>query len=151
MYVFTLEYIANHVNTLTGATLCQTFNLTAEDLQYKWEAMNYRSTATHSEISPLTKDSIAALKAKIQRSLSENIKKPQLRAIPGSDTAKVDRTRLPPNLSKNINSGQKFGAVQVKVEQSTGAPGPSPTHAVTFRGPAMHSPFTKQSSCECFK
>jgi len=148
MYAFILEYVANHVNTPTGAAICQTFNLTAEDLQYKYEAMNYKSTATHSEISPLTKDSIAALKTKIQRSLSENIKKPQLRAIPGKDTAKVDRTRLPPNLSKNINPGQKLGAVQFKNEQTLGVPGPSSTHAVTFRGPAMHGPFTKQPSCE---
>ncbi|KAF7297787.1 DNA polymerase alpha subunit B [Mycena kentingensis (nom. inval.)] len=48
-------------------TLCKNYALSAEELQFKWEAFNFRPSATRSEISPYTPESLDALKQAIQR------------------------------------------------------------------------------------
>ncbi|KAF5382643.1 hypothetical protein D9615_002794 [Tricholomella constricta] len=110
-------------------SICQIYNLSAEALLYKWEALNFRPSATRSEISAFTMDSIVALKALIQRDLAkENVRKPQHRTIATSNIALVNRSRLPANMLKNASPAQRVGAVQVKSE------GFGASH-VKFKGP----------------
>nr|GAT50626.1 predicted protein [Mycena chlorophos] len=47
--------------------VCKNYALSPEELQYKWEAHNFRPSATRSEISPYTLESLTALKQQIQR------------------------------------------------------------------------------------
>ncbi|KAG5639436.1 hypothetical protein H0H81_002307 [Sphagnurus paluster] len=126
-------------------SICQMYNISAESLLYKWEALNFRPSATRSEISAFTIDSIVALKAQIQRDLSRE--KPQTRGIATTNTAFVNRSRIPPNMIKNTNIGQLPGVVQVKNEEGFGIPGPSTTSIVSFKGPQMDSSSVKSRSC----
>lgn len=54
-----------------GVSICRIFNLSAEDLQYKLEALNFRAAATHSEIKQYTMESLTVLKTQFQQSLAD--------------------------------------------------------------------------------
>ncbi|KAG5645477.1 hypothetical protein DXG03_006022 [Asterophora parasitica] len=127
-------------------SICQIYNLSVETLLYKWEALNFRPSATRSEISAFTMDSAVALKAQIQRDLAkENARKPQHRTIATTNTALVNRSRIPANMLKNANPTQRVG-VQVKTENGFGVPGPSTSSHVVFKGPEMDSASRKDRS-----
>ncbi|KAG6844664.1 hypothetical protein H0H87_005032 [Tephrocybe sp. NHM501043] len=119
-------------------SICQIYNLSAETLLYKWEALNFRPSATRSEISEFTMDSIVALKAQIQRDIAkENAKRPQHRTMATANTAMVNRSRLPGGMLKPAAPAQRPSATQVKVEDGFDVAGPSAISNVTFRGPPM--------------
>ncbi|KAJ7712429.1 DNA polymerase alpha/epsilon subunit B-domain-containing protein [Mycena metata] len=112
-------------------SVCQNYSLTPEELQYKWEAHNFRPSATRSEISAYTLESLNALKIHIQRE----------RAAKNSGPKAAPRTSLVASINRsafrNRNSGLK--TVQVKLEPTadafgmTGIAGPS---TVSFKGPS---------------
>ncbi|KAJ7729641.1 DNA polymerase alpha/epsilon subunit B-domain-containing protein [Mycena maculata] len=116
-------------------SVCQNYALTAEDLQYKWEAHNFRPSAIRSEISPYTLESLATLKANIARekAAASTTKKPQPRT---SLVATINRSAF-----RNRVPGPKPAAatVHVKVEPTAdgfgmeGIAGPS---TVSFQGPS---------------
>jgi hypothetical protein len=54
-----------------GVNICQMFNVSPNDLFFKWEALNYNNSKTLS-FSKFSLDSAHALKAQIQRSLAAN-------------------------------------------------------------------------------
>ncbi|KAG5338866.1 hypothetical protein C0989_005806 [Termitomyces sp. Mn162] len=82
-------------------------------------------------------DSIIALKAQIQRDIvKENAKRPQHRTIGVTNTAIVNRSRLPVNMHKTAVVGQNPTIAQMKVEEGFGVPGPSKSSSVVFKGPA---------------
>ncbi|KAG6903250.1 hypothetical protein C0995_000145 [Termitomyces sp. Mi166 len=117
-------------------SICQIYNLSAKTLLYKWEALNFSSSATRSEISAFTMDSIVALKAQIQRdNAKENAKRPQHRTIGASNTAIVNRSRLPGYVAKTAAVLQKPTVTQVKFEEGFGVPGSSTSTSVIFKGP----------------
>ncbi|KAG6830016.1 hypothetical protein H0H92_002544 [Tricholoma furcatifolium] len=127
-------------------SICQIYNLSAENLLYKWEALNFRPSSTRSEISDLTMDSIVALKAQIQRDIAkENAKRPQHRMLTTSNTAMVNRSRLPGNILKSTPAVQK-PITQVKVEEDFGVPGPSTSSSITFKGPSKDASSLKDRS-----
>ncbi|KNZ81283.1 DNA polymerase alpha subunit B [Termitomyces sp. J132] len=137
MYVFTTGITQIPASQAIGTSICQLYNLSAETLLYKWEALNFRPSATRSEISEFTMDSIIALKAQIQRDIvKENAKRPQHRAIGVTNTAIVNRSRLPVNMHKTAVVGQNPTIAQMKVEEGFGVPGPSKSSSVVFKGPA---------------
>ncbi|KAJ6508996.1 DNA polymerase alpha/epsilon subunit B-domain-containing protein [Mycena sanguinolenta] len=115
-------------------SVCTNYSLTAEDLRYKWEAHNFRSTATRSEISPYTLESLATLKAQIQR---ERVAKSgvQKAAPRNSLIASLNRGTF-----RNRNPAKAAqSSVQVKLEPAEdgyameGIAGPS---VVAFKGPS---------------
>ncbi|KAG6910686.1 hypothetical protein DXG01_008730 [Tephrocybe rancida] len=123
------------------------YNLSAETLLYKWEALNFRPSATRSEISDFTMESIVALKAQIQRDIAkENAKRPQHRTMTTANTAMINRSRLPPNMHKGAAASQRSGVVPVKMEEGFGVPGPSTSSSVSFRGPPMDPSSRKSRS-----
>ncbi|KAJ7855906.1 DNA polymerase alpha/epsilon subunit B-domain-containing protein [Mycena olivaceomarginata] len=109
--------------------VCQNYSLTAEELQYKWEAHNFRATVTRSEISPYTLESLNTLKTQIQRDRAA--KKPP-----------PPRTSIATSISAFRNRNPAARApVQVKLEPNVdgfgmgmeGIAGPS---TVVFKGPS---------------
>lgn len=67
MYDFTFEFTKNsHRTRSTGISICQMYNLTAKDLQYKWEALSYGKAQT---ILRFTRESASDVKAQIQREM----------------------------------------------------------------------------------
>ncbi|KAJ7505482.1 DNA polymerase alpha/epsilon subunit B-domain-containing protein [Mycena galericulata] len=123
-------------------SLCQNYALTPEDLQYKWEAHNFRPSATRSEISAYTTESLATLKAQIQRerATASAITKPQPRT---SLVASINRSAF-----RNRNPGKTAAApVRVKLEPTAdgfpmeGIAGPS---TVSFQGPSTSASARKK-------
>jgi DNA polymerase alpha subunit B len=125
-------------------SICQIYNLSPEHLFYKWEAINFNSSTTHSAMSSFSMDSVIALKALLQRELAKESGKKAQRAVPAGKAAVVNRSRLPANMARVMNTGAKAGVIQVKEEQS-GA-GPS---TVTFRGPKLDASSQRDRACEC--
>ncbi|KAJ6557301.1 DNA polymerase alpha subunit B [Mycena vulgaris] len=123
-------------------SVCQNYSLTPEELQYKWEAHNFRPSATRSEISPYTQASLATLKAQIQR--ERTTKSVQAREPPRTSlVAAINRSAF-----RNRNPGPKASLpAQVKLEPTadgyamTGIAGPS---SVAFQGPSSDPPARKK-------
>ncbi|KAJ7829053.1 DNA polymerase alpha/epsilon subunit B-domain-containing protein [Mycena leptocephala] len=123
-------------------SVCKNYSLTPEELQYKWEAHNFRPSATRSEISPYTLESLTTLKAKIQRERAQaGIQKAAPRT---SLVAAINRSAF-----RNRNAGPKAAnaPAQVKLEPTTdgfgmaGIVGPS---TVAFKGPINDAPARKK-------
>jgi DNA polymerase alpha subunit B len=147
--VRTLDASNLSLTIFTGVSICQIYNLDPQDLLWKWEALNFRTSNTRSEISPFTLDSVAALKETLRRNLAkEAAKKPQ-RATPMGQKAAINltRTRQPAHAPKAQTSGpSQTGGVSIKVEQSVAGPS-----RVMFRGPKMDALSRKDRACECQK
>jgi DNA polymerase alpha subunit B len=120
--------------------MCQNYSLTAEELQYKWEAHNFRATVTRSEISPYTLESFNTLKTQIQRDRAA--KKPP-----------PPRTSIATSISAFRNQNPAARApVQVKLEPNAdgfgmgmeGIAGPS---TVVFKGPSDDASARKKRAC----
>jgi len=88
-------------------SICQIYSLSPQNLLYKWEAINFNSSATHSEISPFSMDSVAALKALLRRELAKDSGRRASRAIPPGNMAVVNRSRIPANIARVMNTGAK--------------------------------------------
>ncbi|KAJ7600761.1 DNA polymerase alpha/epsilon subunit B-domain-containing protein [Mycena floridula] len=111
-------------------SICQIYSISPEDLKYKWEALTFSSITSRSEkLPPFTMESIAALKAVLQRDLQKNsaVKKGP-RKMPFATA--INRTRIPQNFGRNSLGG----AVQVKVEPGSEASVAGPSK-VSFSGP----------------
>lgn len=122
--------------------MCQLYNLKPEDLFFKVEAFNYRSSATYSEIVPITLETLGALKAQIQRDMTkDSTKRAQTKPKPGN-TAKVDRTRFPQNMARNLPS-----TTSIKQEEAGETSVAGPSHIV-FRGPSYDAEKKKSRACE---
>ncbi|KAF9534543.1 DNA polymerase alpha/epsilon subunit B-domain-containing protein [Crepidotus variabilis] len=117
------------------ASICALYSLSAEDLLYKAQAINYKSSGTSSEITPVTMDTLIAIKKQLTQVHSTKPKaKTQLRN--SLMTAQVDRSRLP-----NQKFAQKLPLTAVKQEylgesssSALGGLGSSAAN-VTFIGP----------------
>jgi len=126
-----------------GLAICRNFNITPEDLRWKLEAVNFSSTATHSEISSVTLDTIITLKAQMQRELTQKRVLPKSTTVP-ANTSRLRRNIVMPGMSSvaSISSGRD-GAKQIKQEDIR-IPGPS---RVVFSG----QDDKKQRVCESWK
>ncbi|KAJ7459686.1 DNA polymerase alpha/epsilon subunit B-domain-containing protein [Mycena latifolia] len=115
-------------------SVCKNYSLTPEELQYKWEAHNFRPSATRSEITPYTIESLATLKVQIQRERATKSALPR-EAPRTSLVASINRSAF-----RNRNPGPKASMpVHVKLEPTAdgfgmiGVAGPS---TVAFQGPS---------------
>ncbi|KAF8967116.1 DNA polymerase alpha/epsilon subunit B-domain-containing protein [Flammula alnicola] len=130
------------------ASICQMYVIEPEDLLFKLEALNYKSSSTRSEISPITMDTLNALKTQIQQGLAkENAAKAQTKTR-GLATAQVDRSRIPAHMNRSM-AKPVAQAVQVKREHFGEASSASSnnginTSKVTFVGPSMDLYATKK-------
>ncbi|KAJ7170303.1 DNA polymerase alpha/epsilon subunit B-domain-containing protein [Mycena crocata] len=62
--------VANKQLLTECVNTCKNYAISAEDLQYKWEAHNFKSSATRSEIPPYTLKSLLQLKCELQQELA---------------------------------------------------------------------------------
>ncbi|KAF9269284.1 DNA polymerase alpha, subunit B [Marasmius fiardii PR-910] len=125
-------------------SICRIYNLTPEQLQFKWEAATFSSMPARAhEAARFTMDSLAGVKAQIKREMNQNsTAKAQPRNFVGA--AAVNRSRLPQFMAQNMrmNVGRGgAGEVKIKAEPSGGLEpaslaGPSrPPSKVVFKGP----------------
>lgn len=129
--------------------MCQIYNLQPDELLWKWEALNFKPSATRSEISPFTMDSISALKAQIQRDMDKgSANKTQTRTNANGAAAVSVGRNLPAFMRRNVNAmaGMKPGTAQVKMEEdgSVHLAGPS---KVRFVGPMMDASSRTKRAC----
>uniref|UniRef100_A0A0W0G7Z2 DNA polymerase alpha subunit B n=1 Tax=Moniliophthora roreri TaxID=221103 RepID=A0A0W0G7Z2_MONRR len=126
-------------------SICQIYNLTPEELQFKWEAATYSSTPSRAhEAARFTLASLDDVKAQIIRERSHNgVKKAQVRNITGA--ANVNRSKMPQFM--NRNNRVLTGTAQIKTEAVAGGldlsnvAGPS---KVVFKGPKMDAASKKK-------
>ncbi|TFK40723.1 DNA polymerase alpha/epsilon subunit B-domain-containing protein [Crucibulum laeve] len=115
-------------------SMCQTYSMSAEDLLWKLEAINFKPSATYSEISPITKETIAILRTQLQRDLSSKVQvKPRQNA-----NAMVNRFQMPPNMRRGMNVGMSTASPartpSVKTEQVEDSIAYT-SSSVVFKGP----------------
>jgi DNA polymerase alpha subunit B len=126
--------------------MCKMFNLTPEDLSYKWEALSYNSTR---KLNIFTMESAAALKTKIQRDLTaDNAKKqaarPRLAGSVVRGRAPVLKTGHPRAVASS--SGASAAGVTVKEEMKMdGIAGPS---SVDFKRPIVDTTLKSNRACK---
>ncbi|KAF5360776.1 hypothetical protein D9756_004854 [Leucocoprinus leucothites] len=98
MATYTAKDVTNDIGHLIGddekviqecLAICHNFNISPEDLRWKLEALNFKTTTTHSEIASVNLDSILALKAQMQRELTQKKVQPK----PTTVAANVSRLR----------------------------------------------------------
>ncbi|KAJ7069986.1 DNA polymerase alpha/epsilon subunit B-domain-containing protein [Mycena amicta] len=124
--------------------VCKNHAMSAEELQYKWEALNFRASATRSEISPYTAESLAALKQQIHRDRTATaVPRPAPR--PTALVAGLNRTGFRGRAANNLPTVTP--ATQVKVEPDAEGfaiiAGPS---TVVFQGPPTDPAARKKRS-----
>ncbi|KXN88118.1 DNA polymerase alpha subunit B [Leucoagaricus sp. SymC.cos] len=98
MVTYTAKDVTNHIGSLIGddktvieecLAICNNFNISPEDLRWKLEAANFKTSATHSEIASVTLDTIVVLKAQMQRDLTRERKvQPKTTVIPNVNRAR---------------------------------------------------------------
>ncbi|KAF8890039.1 alpha DNA polymerase [Gymnopilus junonius] len=117
-------------------TICTLYNLSAEDLRFKIEAANYNASAIRSGFSPITADTLAEVKKKIQAELTKDRAKTKPK---GSAAAQVNLSRLS-NYGRNTTvSSSAVSNVKQEVDALESSWIPSinniRTTNVTFVGP----------------
>ncbi|KAL0580868.1 DNA-directed DNA polymerase alpha subunit pol12 [Marasmius crinis-equi] len=134
----------------TGVSLCKIYNLTPEQLQFKWEAATFSAAPQRAhEAARFTMDSLAGVRAQIKREMAQsNTSKVQPRNFSGA--AAVNRARLPQFMARNMGNAGRAGTgeVQVKAEpglDSMSLAGPSRVSSkVVFKGPKMDASSRKK-------
>ncbi|KAK1234537.1 DNA-directed DNA polymerase alpha subunit pol12 [Marasmius sp. AFHP31] len=127
-------------------SICRIYNLTPEQLQFKWEAATFSSTPARAhEAARFTMDSLAGVKAQIKREMTQNTATRVQPRVSGA--AAVNRARLPQFMNRNMAMKAGIGGggeVQVKTEPGSGGfesssiAGPSRAGSkVIFKGPKM--------------
>ncbi|KAL0068379.1 DNA-directed DNA polymerase alpha subunit pol12 [Marasmius tenuissimus] len=133
-------------------SICRIYNLTPEQLQFKWEAATFSSTPARAhEVARFTMDSLAGVKAQIKREMTQNTATRVQPRVSGA--AAVNRARLPQFMNRNMamKAGMGGGEVQVKMEPGSGGfesssiAGPSRAGSkVVFKGPKMDASSRKE-------
>lgn len=140
------------VRDFTGVSICQLYVLEPDTLRYKLEAINYKSTATLSEIAPITMESLSAVKKQIQQSLAkENALKAQPKKR-STATAQVDLSKIPRHMNRANVQHAGFPVKQEPFQETTLASSSSSnvikTSRVTFVGPPMDAEAKKKRACK---
>lgn len=131
--------------------------LKPDDLRFKLEAFNYKSTATLSEIMPVTMDTLSAFKTQMQQSLSKaNTSRAQPKSRNLATAASVNRSRIPAHMipaNRSNPTVQNSGLVKQEQLLTTSVASSSSvttTSSVTFVGPSMSPQVVKKRACESF-
>lgn len=140
-------------NISAGENLCKAFNVTPEDLKFKWESLTYKNTLTHSELpTQFSMESVAELKALLQTELSNAAaKRKNARNAP---VAAKRSSQLPMFGNKNqarMGPALTPGQTVVKSEYMAvdlSGPGVAGPSNVRFEGPRNDASSKKQRACE---
>lgn len=135
-------------------SICQLYVIEPETLRYKLEAINYTSSVTRSEISPITMDTLNAVKKQIQQTLAkENASKAKVNKR-NLATAQVDRSKIPSHMYRGMlqpNSSSVGGPVKQELFQEPTVASTSNvirTSKVTFVGPPTDAEAKKKRACK---
>ncbi|KAJ1303322.1 hypothetical protein OPQ81_011518 [Rhizoctonia solani] len=96
-------------------SMCRTFNLSPEDLRFKWEALSFNSSLKDTPMKFFTADSANGLQQMLQREVAN--KAQQKAAVSKPHIVKKLRTAVPgsvPGYSTPIPARRKQGAVKVE-------------------------------------
>lgn len=126
--------------------MCQTFNLSVEDLRYKWEALSFSNV---SSLRIFTMDSVADLKISIQRDIAAKAAKIQKAQAKPSGNAARGRAAAPKfNQQRGPVLQPKAGRSMPFVKEEKGILKTGPTR-VSFVGPPDDNESRQARSCEC--
>jgi DNA polymerase alpha subunit B len=131
------------------------FNLSAEDLFYKWEAFDFNSSSTRS-FSSFTADSAKALKSQLQRDLANEMNR-NIRAkpaLPANRRRDFDTKFVGTNLGRT--DGTLTGGPSIKLIPRTGIAGGSETlmnsivssNKISFKGPRNDPICRRSRACQ---
>lgn len=140
----------------SGMSMCQIYNITPEDLFYKWEASKFNTRSLRSDVEPIFSMEVAnALKKELQQKLaSENAKTQKAnRAWAKDSVASTNRNPRFGGFKRNL---VPQAGIPVKVERGAdkmlkteqelpNVAGPS---KVTFKGPKKDEASRKKRACE---
>lgn len=122
----------------TGVKLCTTFSLTAEDLLWKVEANNYSARNNLSEFTPVTMDTLGAIKKQLSQSQTKGTRT-QMKSRQ-SQQAEVNLRAAPSTLKAAMAVKKEEPSTQRFLE--AGSP------SVTLIGPDMNRDAKKRRACE---
>lgn len=150
MYGFFLPIFAKG-QLLSGASICQVYGVSAEDLLWKIQSINFTSSGPRSELRPITMDTLGEAKRLFQQGLTDAISnKPKVKQHTAMTTAVVNRSKLP-----NQRFATKVPAI-VKHERLpelgsiVAQSGLLTTSNVTFIGQPNDLESRKKRSCTAF-
>lgn len=137
-----------------GESLCKAFNISAENLKFKWESLTYKPTLTHSELpTQFSMQSVVELKALLQNELSSAAAK-RKNARNAPQMAAKRSAQLPTFGNRNAARtafAATPGATMVKSEYMAvdlSGPGVAGPSNVRFEGPRNDASSKKQRACE---
>ncbi|KAF8158218.1 DNA polymerase alpha/epsilon subunit B-domain-containing protein [Crassisporium funariophilum] len=121
-------------------SVCQMYNLDPDGLYYKLEAINYKASTTSSGFSPITIDTISAVKSRLQKDLANESTGRAQPKNKGLTTAQVDRSRMPSHMVRNLATASGSAAMRMKQEHAgessmAGSGSSSSTGNVALVGP----------------
>lgn len=124
--------------------MCKMYNLTAETLSYKWQALSYSNTST---LAIFTPQSVPDLKARLQQELGRLNATRQEAALRSAAGFFGGRGRASGIAARTLNAGLKIGPLRSSVIKSdpTELSGPS---KVVFEGPRSDEHSRKTRACE---
>jgi hypothetical protein len=81
---------------LSGASICRMYGVSAEDLLWKIQSINFTSSGPRSELRPITMDTLGEAKRLFQQGLTDAISnKPKVKQHVAMTTAVINRSKLP--------------------------------------------------------
>jgi len=129
------------------------YGISAEDMVYKVEAINYKASVTGSEISPITMETLRAVEKDIQRGLSQkaNTTKAKSQMRGSFITAQVDRSRLPKHAQQIAAKATPLQQIKQENPGETSSSSLSSsivTTNISFIGPPTDPEAKKKRACE---
>lgn len=137
------------VGAPAGVQLCKDFNFSAERLFYKWEEMTFNYSNTLSVVRVFNMDSVAALREKIQRDVSQvkgknQPSKPNLSGRQSLDLFKMVRGPKAEPIEQKLFPSAGYTSSSGGMRRAAGA-GPS---KVKFSCAELEKGSSKQRKCE---
>ncbi len=124
--------------------MCKIYQQTPEDLFYKWESIHLNLSSRSEIRPPFTMDSVASLKASLNRGLATGSKKAQ----PKTKTMKGGRN-LNPAFAARYSGATSHGTTVKTEPDAMIVDIPSrASAAVTFKGPKEDMTYRKRRACK---
>lgn len=132
-----------------GMNMCKMYNLTVENLSYKWQALSYSNTST---LAIFTLQSVPDLKARLQQELGRlNTTKQEHASRSAASSFGRGRGRMSGNAkgppARSLNASLKIGPLRPSIVKSeiSEISGPS---RVVYEGPRSDEQSRKSRACE---
>lgn len=132
-------------------SICQVYDMKPSDLFWKLEAVNYNQSATRSDMSHVTMDSLSLVRRQLQQGLAKETKSNK-KTQSNLSTAQVNLSKLPIHMNRGLAQGSSPTVVQIKQERLGDgiltSNNISSTTTVMFRGPKLDQESKKKRACE---